>query len=293
MITPPKNKYGKKPSDVRKRNSSGTFLKPVVCIIAVALAIFVAVVFMSCGDDKTESTTGKNVTRKESRPRNVNRAKANAPAPLKAEPVPEEPQIEVKRYGRSSNVPTSNTNNIHYASQTGLKVVDADGNVRVVRSKPIFKSRADNMLWAAVRPGGMPSGLNALRSRMRFQTGSDEAFLAALRNQDITIEPDDPPHVVNAKKMTMEIKQGIIAELDNGRTFDDIYKEICAETKKERMYERIAQEDMRKIAKERDAAAMRKYVEDMNPVMQEMGLKELRLPSWAAEDEAIGQTIDN
>ena len=71
------------------------------------------------------------------------------------------------------------------------------------------------------------------------------------------------------------------------------YKEICAETKKERMYERIAQEDMRKIAKERDAVAMRKYVEDMNPVMQEMGLKELRLPSWAQADEANIETIEN
>ena len=89
---------------------------------------------------------------------------------------------------------------------------------------------------------------------------------------------------VNAKKMTMEIKRGIIDELDKGRTFDDIYREICAETKKERMYERIAQEDMRKIVQARDAEAARKYVEEMNPVMREMGLKELRLPSWAQED---------
>ena len=51
--------------------------------------------------------------------------------------------------------------------------------------------------------------------------------------------------------------------------------------------------DMRKIAKARDAAAMRKYVEDMNPVMRELGLKELRLPSWAEIDEVDIETTDN
>ena len=256
----------------------------MVCMFVLAIVV-VSTVFLVRRDNGETTAQAEQTINRRPKPREVTKTKVNTPVQPKQVQIPEQPQIPVKRYGRSSNVPTSNTNNIHYASKTTLKVVDADGNEHVVRSKPIFKSRADNMLWAAVRPGGMPSGLNALRSRMRFQTGSDEAFLQALRKQDITIEPDDPPHVVNAKKMTIEVKQGIIAELDKGRTFDDIYKEICAETKKERLYERIAQEDMRKIAKERDAEAMRKYVEDMNPVMQEMGLKKLRLPSWAIEEE--------
>ena len=192
---------------------------------------------------------------------------------------------DAKFYGRSSNVPTSNTNNIRYASQSGLKIVDADGNEHTVRSTPIFKSRIDNMLWAAVRPGGMPSGLNALRSRMRHQTGSDAAFLQALRTQDIEIEADDPPHVVAAKEMTIQIKDGIIKEMDGGRSFDDIYAELQETTRKERMYERIAQEDYRKMVQARDAEAIRKYVKEMNPVMEEMGLKKLRVPSWAEEEQ--------
>ena len=288
----PRNKVPNKGA-ARKSSPDGFIKWAVIGLITIAVLIG-AFLYMHQSDDANSSATSKkpvasNVVNK----RDASKPKTTPRTPPQEVHIPEEPQIEVKRYGRSSNVPTSDTNNIHYASQTGLKVTDADGNVRVVRSKPIFKSRADNMLWAAVRPGGMPSGLNALRSRMRFQTGSDEAFLAALRNQDITIEPDDPPHVVNAKKMTMEIKQGIIAELDKGRSFDDIYTEISAETKKERMYERIAQEDMRKITKARDAAAMRKYVEDMNPVMRELGLRELRLPSWAQADEANIETIEN
>ena len=281
-------------NDRRKTSGSSGQFKQVALIFVVAVIAVAAIVLVMQRDNAEETDVSeKRAPRKVAKSREVKKGKATTPVLPQQVQVPEEPQIEVKRYGRSSNIPTSNTNNIHYASQTGLKVTDADGNVRVVRSKPIFKSRADNMLWAAVRPGGMPSGLNALRSRMRFQTGSDAAFLAALRSQDITIEPDDPPHVVNAKKMTMEIKQGIIAELDNGRSFDDIYMEICAATKKERMYERIAQEDMRKIAKERDAEAMRKYVEDMNPVMKELGLKELRLPSWAKEEGVSPEMIEN
>ena len=288
----PRNKVPNK-NVAKKSNPNGVIKWAVVGLITIAVLIGVILcIYWSC--DTTQIETSKNpVARNVVNKRDASKPKTTPRTPPQEVHIPEEPQIEVKRYGRSSNVPTSNTNNIHYASQTGLKVVDADGNIRTVRSKPIFKSRADNMLWAAVRPGGMPSGLNALRSRMRFQTGSDEAFLAALRNQDITIEPEDPPHVVHAKKMTMEIKQGIIAELDKGRSFDDIYTEISAETKKERMYERIAQEDMRKITKARDAAAMRKYVEDMNPVMRELGLKELRLPSWAEIDEANIETIEN
>lgn len=282
MMSPGKRTYGK---GAAKRNpESNRFVRTVVYMLVLAIVAVMVVFWVRRDNGETTAQAEQTINRKP-RPREVIKARVSAPALPRQEQTPEQPQIQVKRFGRSSNVPTTNTNNIHYASKSGLKMVDADGNVREVRTKPIFKSRADNMLWAAVRPGGMPSGLNALRSRMRFQTGSDEAFLQALRNQDITIEPDDPPHVVNAKKMTIEVKQGIIAELDKGRTFDDIYKEICAETKKERMYERIAQEDMRKIAKERDAEAMRKYVEDMNPVMQEMGLKELRLPSWAIEEE--------
>ena len=292
MIAPRKYSSNKGGGTLKKSPSSH-FTKAAGALVVVVIAIIALVIVVKRNSGEDTDSVAKPAPRKVARARDAKKPNARPVVQPKLEQVPEGPQIEVKRYGRSSNVPTSNTNNIHYASQTGLKVVDADGNVRVVRSKPIFKSRADNMLWAAVRPGGMPSGLNALRSRMRFQTGSDEAFLAALRNQDITIEPDDPPHVVNAKKMTMEIKQGIIAELDNGHSFDDIYKEICAETKKERMYERIAQEDMRKIAKVRDAEAMRKYVEDMNPVMKELGLKELRLPAWAEAGEANVETIEN
>ena len=259
--------------------------------LAIAAAGAIALWWLNCG--RTKPTDETNVPRKTTSGKTVPLKPAQSAGGGKTSVAAgattgETETRPVKRYGRSSNIPTSNTNNIHYASKTGVRVVDADGNERIVRSKPIFKTRADNMLWAAVRPGGMPSGLNALRSRMRHQTGSDEAFLLALRNQDITIEPDDPPHVVNAKKTTMEVKKGIIEELDSGRTFDDIYKELCEETRKERMYERVVQQDMRKIAKERDAAAMRKYVEDMNPVMREMGLKELRLPSWAAEDATGG-----
>ena len=282
MMSPGKRTYGK--GAAKKNPESNRFVRTVVYMLVLAI-VAVMVVFWVRRDNGETTAQAEQTTNRKPRPREVIKARVSAPALPRQEQTPEQPQIQVKRFGRSSNVPTTNTNNIHYASKSGLKVVDADGNVREVRTKPIFKSRTDNMLWAAVRPGGMPSGLNALRSRMRFQTGSDEAFLQALRNQDITIEPDDPPHVVNAKKMTIEVKQGIISELDKGRTFDDIYKEICTETHKERMYERIAQEDMRKIAKERDAAAMRKYVEDMNPVMQELGLRELRLPSWAIKEE--------
>ena len=192
-------------------------------------------------------------------------------------------EFKVKRYGRSSNVPVEDTNRIHYASNGGLKIVGEDGVARTVRSKPIFKNRFDNMMWAAIRPGGMPSGLNALRNRMRFQTGSDEAFFQALRNHEITIEPDDPPHIVTAKNLTIEVKDTIVKEMDAGRSFDELYREICQTTKKERSYERIAQEEYRKVLQSKDPEAVRKYVEDMNPVMQEMGLKEMRIPSWANE----------
>lgn len=275
MIAPQK-KTEKKP---QKRKGNPVVARLAIWGLLLMVACVAAWLFLpSSKDEKLQTAKPKKTSAAKTTPRPVRQEAVD-------EPTNAVPQIEVKRYGRSSNVPTDNTNNIHYASMSGIKVVDAEGNEHEVRSTPIFKSRADNMLWAAVRPGGMPSGLNALRSRMRFQTGSDEAFLAAIRNMDITIEEDDPPHVVNAKNMTLEIKREIVAALDGGRSFDDIYREISDSTRKERMYERIAQEDMRKIIKERDAEAARRYVEDVNPVMREMGLKELRLPSWAEKSQ--------
>lgn len=193
------------------------------------------------------------------------------------------PTNAIKRYGHSSNVPSADPSRIHKATMNGMTVIGWDGKERVIKSNPIFESRVDNMLWAAIRPGGMPSGLNALRARMRHQTGSDAAFLEALRRQDFTIESDDPPYVQVAKEATKEIKDRITAELGKGRTFDELYQEICETTRKERMYERIAQEDMRNMIKTGDAEAIREYVRNMNPILESMGLKTLRVPSWAEE----------
>ena len=201
--------------------------------------------------------------------------------------IPAETNV-VKRYGHSSNVPSSDPSRIRKAPPAGgMTVVGWDGKERVIKSKPIFKSRADNMLWAAVRPGGMPSGLNALRSRMRHQTGSDAAFLQALRTTDaadFAVSAGDPPNVRAAKETTKEVKERIVEEMDKGRSFDDIYREIQETTYKERMYERIAQAELRKLMSEGDAKAVREYVRDMNPVMEELGLKTLRVPSWAEEE---------
>lgn len=270
---------------VEKRKGVSRVFLLVAAVVAVLVAGVALVVSLRSPEEKNSVQSPRR-----EKPKENARTRPSSPPAATEETKSESANTnalppDAKFYGRSSNVPTSNTNNIHYASQSGLKIVDADGNEHTVRSTPIFKSRVDNMLWAAVRPGGMPSGLNALRSRMRHQTGSDAAFLQALRTQDIEIEADDPPHVVAAKEMTIQIKDSIIKEMDGGRSFDEIYAEVQETTRKERMYERIAQEDYRKMVQARDAEAIRKYVRDMNPVMEEMGLKKLRVPSWAEEDQ--------
>ena len=268
----------------RRKGVSRGFL--TAGVVAAVLVAGVTLILSFSGAEEENPAQSVRQEKPKKNDRNKPSSPSATPAETNSEPVNTNALPPgAKFYGRSSNVPTSNTNNIHYASQSGLKIVDADGNEHTVRSTPIFKSRVDNMLWAAVRPGGMPSGLNALRSRMRHQTGSDAAFLQALRTQDIEIEADDPPHVVAAKEMTIQIKDSIIKEMDGGRSFDDIYAEVQETTRKERMYERIAQEDYRKMVQARDAEAIRKYVRDMNPVMEEMGLKKLRVPSWAEEDQ--------
>ena len=280
-----KSADGRSRRGVEKRKGVSRGFLVVAAVVAVLVVGVALVVSLRSPDDETPVLSPRREKPKKivcTRPSSPPAASAEAKSePANTNTLP----ADAKFYGRSSNVPTSNTNNIHYASQSGLKIVDADGNEHTVRSTPIFKSRVDNMLWAAVRPGGMPSGLNALRSRMRHQTGSDAAFLQALRTQDIEIEADDPPHIVAAKEMTIQIKDNIIKEMDGGRSFDDIYAELQETTRKERMYERIAQEDYRKMVQARDAEAIRKYVKEMNPVMEEMGLKKLRVPSWAEEEQ--------
>lgn len=260
-------------------------VKGVVLGLIVASVIGVGIWCFTGGreDNSVKSPEQKAVKPSKKLPKEVAPATNSVSVAVEKTEDKDKKEFKVKRYGRSSNVPVEDTNRIHYASNSGLKIVGEDGVARTVRSKPIFKNRFDNMMWAAIRPGGMPSGLNALRNRMRFQTGSDEAFFQALRNHEITIEPDDPPHIVTAKNLTIEVKDTIVKEMDAGRSFDELYREICQTTKQERSYERIAQEEYRKVLQSKDPEAIRKYVEDMNPVMQEMGLKEMRVPSWAKE----------
>ena len=127
----------------------------VLAAAVVAIALVGVVLYVASpkgGAEKPTQSVRKEKPKKPAKPKGA--ARPSTKPETAAAQQPEEPPFEVRRYGRSSNVPTSNTNNIHYASQTGLKVTDADGNVRTVRSRPIFKSRADNMLWAAVRPSG-------------------------------------------------------------------------------------------------------------------------------------------
>ena len=272
------------------RKPIGTKLVVVLAsVFVVAVVVFLSVFYFKSESVPVETDTGTIRQAKVSKRQNPRSSYDVVKPDVEKATVEEVLPENVRRYGHSSNVPSSDTNRIHNASDNGLRVVGADGVERKVQSKPIFKSSVDNMIWAAIRPGGMPSGLNALRSRMRFQTGSDEAFLQALRANEITIEPDDPPHVVTAKNLTSDIKNRIVAEMDTGRSFDELYAEITRETARERAYERIAQEDLRKMIQAGDAEAIRKYVKDMNPVLHEMGLRELRVPSWAAEEDQASE----
>lgn len=266
-----------------KKKPSKTLNKGVFAGLLVIVGGFLAVFLIVGRADKPQSpkvANDESDVRKTIKDYEVEIPKA---VDIQEETVAEINQ-NVRRYGHSSNVPSSDTNRIHKATMDGIKVIGADGQEYSVRSQPIFKSRVDNMLWAAIRPGGMPSGLNALRNRMRHQTGSDAAFLTALKSQDFTIDPEDPPHVQTAKEITAEIKGRIVEEMEKGRSFDELYEEIQETTYKERMYERITQDDLRKMIKAGDAEAIRKYVADMNPVLESKGLKQLRVPSWAQEE---------
>lgn len=278
--------YSKKPIKVvgGGRKSSGILFKGLLAGGIVIVGGLAALLLMTGNETPAPEEPAPE------KPNRVKTVQESTPPVVRAVTEVVEPEPEsnknVRVYGHSSNVPSSDTNRIHKATMDGIKVIGADGQEYSVRSQPIFKNRVDNMLWAAIRPGGMPSGLNAIRNRMRHQTGSDAAFLTALKNlSDISADPNDPPHVQTAKEMTVEIKGRIVEEMEKGRSFDDIYQEIQETTYKERMYERITQEDMRKMIKAGDAAAIRRYVSEMNPVLESKGLKQLRVPSWAQEEE--------
>ena len=187
-----------------------------------------------------------------------------------------------KYYGRSSNIPSTNIDRIREApSASGMTVVGWDGEKHIVKSRAIFKNRVDNMFWAAIRPGGMPSGLNSLRARMRYQTGNDAAFFQTIKDNNIPEISYESPYSQLAKEIVNDVKNRIVKEMEGGRTFDEVFQEICETTYKERMYERIAQEEFRKLSREGDAEIIREYVNNINPIMESMGLKALHLPSWA------------
>ena len=124
--------------------------------------------------------------------------------------------------------------------------------------------------------------------RMQHQTGNDEAFMTSLKAADISIEADDTPEVRDMKERTIAMKEDLVKALEAGEDFNDAIREIEEVVSKERLTQRVSELELQQLIREGNVEEIRKYVKAQNEILRERGLRELRMPSFAAEGVESG-----
>ena len=175
---------------------------------------------------------------------------------------------------------------IHDAAAAARTVVTGmDGQERVVKGWSPFKEPVDRMVWAAIRPGGMPSGLRSLYARMRHASGGDDAFVEALRRASIEIEEGDSEEVAAMKVQTRQMKEDLLDWIEEGNSVEEAIARIEEAVRPERIEMHQARMMVRKFRQEGDAEGARDFINAENERLHSKGLPEMRMPEFAKEYE--------
>lgn len=168
------------------------------------------------------------------------------------------------------------TNKVFRAPSLGTrKVTLMDGTTAELTSRRIFgrDKPLDLQLMAVTKPGGMASGLRALR--LRF---TDEQIIAMLK-EPVVYDPDDPEDVKLIKARVQTQKNIVLDFLREGGTVTDAIEQMCQSAGKERIEMRSDQIELNKLVGEGDAQALKQFVAERNASRREIGLPELTLPN--------------
>ena len=168
------------------------------------------------------------------------------------------------------------TNKVFNAPSLGTrKVTLMDGTTAELTSRRIFgrDKPLDLQLMAVTKPGGMVSGLRALR--LRF---TDDEIIAMLK-EPVVYDKNDPDDVKDIKMRVQRQKNIVLDFLKQGGTVTDAIDQMCQSAGKERIEMRNDQIELNKLVGEGDVQALRQFVKERNASRRELGLPELTLPN--------------
>lgn len=171
---------------------------------------------------------------------------------------------------------TPNTNKVFRAPSLSKRTVTRmDGTTAELTSRRIFgrDKPLDLQLMAVTKPGGMASGLRALRVRY-----SDDEIIAML-NEPVIYDKNDPDDVKDIKMRVQRQKNIVLDFLKQGGTVTDAIDQMCQSAGKERIEMRNDQIELNKLVGEGDSEAVRNFLNERNASRRELGLPELSLPS--------------
>ena len=171
--------------------------------------------------------------------------------------------------------PAPPTNKVFYAPSLGKrKVTLMGGTTAELTTRRVFghDKPLDLQIMAVTKPGGMSSGLRALRLRY-----SDDQIIAMLK-EPVVFSTDDPEDVRQIKARVQTQKNIVMDFLNQGGTITDAIEQMCKAAGSERIEMRNDQIELNKLAQVGDTEAIQQFLTERNARRRELGLPELSLP---------------
>ena len=152
----------------------------------------------------------------------------------------------------------------------GLYLCDSEGNFTKYEPPRLFDNRFENTLESLA----MNTRLLLTDHTKQF---SDDEIVTYL-SRPITINPDDPPDIVERKTATAAMKEEIKAYIKNGGTYQDYIDELHNKVSNERSLHREAMREMVNLLAEGDIEGARLYRDKVNEYFTSEGYFGLKLP---------------
>lgn len=274
---------GAQPSATRK--SPLRWMVVVACVLAcVGLVVFVIV----CHGRQNPAHSQGSSEPVSNKPRVVpprreviSKDDSSGKGKLKALVAPTAPAVTESAEDSRTNMvaaaeePAPPTNKVFYAPSLGKrKVTLMDGTTAELTTRRVFghDKPLDLQIMAVTKPGGMSSGLRALRLRY-----SDDQIIAMLK-EPVAFSTDDPEDVRQIKARVQAQKNIVLDFLNQGGTVADAIEQMCQAAGSERIEMRNDQIELNKLTQAGDAEAIQQFLTKRNARRRELGLPELSLP---------------
>ncbi len=138
--------------------------------------------------------------------------------------------------------------------------------------KPVFENATDDLIAQALN-----TNPNAMMPPMPPMQGLDKEFLESL-SKPIVINPDDSEEVRKMKESVIQARKDMKQMMDEGMSFNEVLQEHRKMANENVETRQQLMADVRQLVDAGESDEARKYLETVNPALEEMGLAPLDLP---------------